>query len=360
MTFTFEKEIIQQRIVQWYQQQGRKNLPWQHNPSPYRVWLSEVMLQQTQVDTVIPYFHRFINKFPTVIDLASAPLDAVLYLWSGLGYYARARNLHRAAQIIVEQYQGEFPNTLENLQALPGIGRSTAGAILSFAFQQAVAILDGNVKRVFARLHAIKDDLKKTAALKQLWQLVEYYLPSQQAAQYNQALMDLGALICTPRKPECQICPLLNNCIAYKKNLVESIPLAKAKRKLPVYKTHLIIFINDKKQIMLERRPPLGIWGGLWCFPQCDPNEHIEKWCQQQYGFNAIEIQRQQQFQHSFTHFHYLITPICVNVTNSQIMIRDDNKIAWVDLKQPLNKGVAKPVEKILSNLDHGLSCPDH
>ena len=344
----FDKGMIQRSIVEWYQQQGRKTLPWQQNPTPYRVWLSEVMLQQTQVDTVIPYFHRFIKKFPTVTELARAPLDDVLYLWSGLGYYARARNLHRAAQIIVEQHQGQLPQNLKNLQALPGIGQSTAGAILSFAFGQAAAILDGNVKRVFARLHAIKDDLKKAAVLKRLWQLVEYYLPSEQARHYNQGLMDLGALVCTPRTPQCQICPLQKNCLAYQQKQLAFIPYSRVKKKLPVYKTNLVIFINQQKQIMLERRPPTGIWGGLWCFPQCDSNEDIEQWCQQQYGFSDIKAQRKQQFKHSFTHFHYLITPIRVNVIHREMMVKEDNKTMWIDVNEPLTKGVAKPVEKIL------------
>ena len=255
--------MIQHKIVEWYQQHGRKTLPWQQDLSPYRIWLSEIMLQQTQVNTVIPYFHRFIKKFPTLAELAQASLDEVLYLWSGLGYYARARHLHRTAQIILDQHQGQFPQSLKSLQALPGIGRSTAGAILSFAFDQAVTILDGNVKRVFARLHAIVDDLKKTDVLKLLWQLVQYYLPNEQAAQYNQGLMDLGALVCTPRTPQCQICPLQNNCLAYQQNQLECIPYVRAKNKLPVYKTSLVIFINQQKQIMLERRPPTGIWGGL-------------------------------------------------------------------------------------------------
>lgn len=263
---------IQKVILEWFDKNGRKNLPWQKARTPYRVWVSEIMLQQTQVTTVIPYFERFIKKFPDVKSLANAPEDEVLELWAGLGYYARARNLHKTAKIIQQEYKGTFPNDLLLLQELPGIGRSTAGAIFSLGMNQPAAILDGNVKRVFTRLHAIDGYPNASKTLKQLWQIAEDYLPNERAADYTQAMMDLGALLCTPTQPNCKSCPVQKYCLAHAQDKTTDYPTPKPTKSLPVRSSHFLILVNNQQEILLEKRPPAGIWGGLWSLPECGSN----------------------------------------------------------------------------------------
>ncbi len=268
-------EIFQQKILAWFDLFGRKDLPWQLNISPYRVWLSEVMLQQTQVTTVIPYFNHFIQKFPNVHQLANAPLDSVLHLWSGLGYYARARNLHKTAKSI-SVAGGEFPNDLNLLMQLPGIGRSTAGAISSIAFNKSQPILDGNVRRVLARFHVISGWTGGSKVNNKLWQLSSDYTPLLRVADYTQAMMDLGAPICIRSKPKCSQCPINSACLAKIEGKISELPTPKPRKSLPVKKTIFLMAQNQQGRILLEQRPKTGIWGGLWSFPEYESLANIQ------------------------------------------------------------------------------------
>ncbi|HET8730461.1 MAG TPA: A/G-specific adenine glycosylase, partial [Moraxellaceae bacterium] len=253
-------------VLAWFDEHGRKTLPWQQNPSPYRVWVSEIMLQQTQVATVIPYYERFLARFPDVHALAAAPQDDVLHLWTGLGYYARARNLQKAAQMLVDQYGGEFPETVDEVAGLPGIGRSTAGAILSLSRQHWAVILDGNVKRVLSRFHAVSET--GAAQEKRLWPLAEQHTPQQRVHHFNQAMMDLGATLCTRTRPACLLCPLQSACRGFAEGEPTAYPGKKATRTLPEKSVTLLVFLNADGEVLLEQRPSPGIWGGLWSFPE--------------------------------------------------------------------------------------------
>lgn len=256
-------------VLAWYDRYGRKDLPWQQDPTPYRVWVSEIMLQQTQVSTVIQYYLRFMERFPNVHTLAEAPIDAVLHLWAGLGYYARGRNLHRAAQMITAA-GGEFPDTLEGLIALPGVGESTAGAILSLSFQKRAVILDGNVKRVLARVLALQAWPGETTALATLWQTAQACTPTDHVRAYNQAMMDLGAMICTRTKPQCEVCPLTSHCLAHAQGLASRLPVGKPRKALPERHDRVMVIVRQDGAVLLEQRPSPGIWGGLWSFPLMD------------------------------------------------------------------------------------------
>ncbi|HVC37268.1 MAG TPA: A/G-specific adenine glycosylase, partial [Gammaproteobacteria bacterium] len=265
-------------LLRWYRVHGRKDLPWQHQPTPYRVWVSEIMLQQTQVSTVIPYYGRFMMRFPDIRALANAPLDEVLHLWSGLGYYARARNLQRAAQIIRDDYGGVFPREFEKAASLPGIGRSTAGAILALACGERHAILDGNVKRVLTRLHGAKGWPGENAVAKKLWALAERHTPLKNVAAYTQAIMDLGATVCTRSRPRCLDCPIAVGCVAHIDGNETKFPTPRPRKRLPVRRTCMLL-ITCKGRVMLERRPPAGIWGGLWGFPELPADREVVEWC---------------------------------------------------------------------------------
>ncbi len=255
-------------VLAWFERHGRKDLPWQQGLSPFRVWVSEIMLQQTQVATVIPYYQRFMTRFPDLQSLATAPIDAVLHHWSGLGYYARARNLHKTAQMIQHQYQGVFPSSVASLCELPGIGRSTAGAICSIAYQQPAAILDGNVKRVLSRVHAFEGWPGNARVAKQLWEYAETYTPVERTGEYNQAMMDLGATLCLRSKPLCPACPVSQQCKAFQQGNQQDYPGKKPKRKQPVKQVQMLMIQNPRGELLLQHRPPQGIWGGLWSFPE--------------------------------------------------------------------------------------------
>jgi A/G-specific adenine glycosylase len=337
-----------QQVLAWYAQHGRKDLPWQQKVTPYRVWLSEIMLQQTQVQSVISYFQRFTTQFPTLASLASAPLDAVLNLWSGLGYYARARNLHRTANIIMQQYQGQFPADLHALQNLPGIGRSTAGAILGLAFKQFAVILDGNVKRVLARFHAINSWTGETTTQHQLWQLAEHYTPTQRVDEYTQAMMDLGAMVCTRSQPKCTVCPLSAHCIAFKENAVNTYPIPKPRKQLPTKSTLMLLLKNDKQEILLEKRPPTGIWGGLWSLPECPTESDITAWCLNQYQCHAVITQQLPAFKHAFSHYHLDIQPILLQIQTWANQIMETSERAWYTKNKDKTFGLPAPVRKIL------------
>lgn len=340
---------FQKKVLRWFDQNGRKTLPWQQNISAYRVWISEIMLQQTQVTTVIPYFERFMEKYPTIKKLAAAKQDEVLHLWTGLGYYARARNLHKAAQIIANDYKGKFPTQFEDIVALPGIGRSTAGAICAIAYHQPYAILDGNVKRVLARFAAVPGWPGKTEVHDDLWQLAEHYTPENRIADYTQVMMDLGAMVCTRSKPQCDACPLQSDCVAYKTNTQTQYPGKKPKKTLPVRSTVMLLIENQQQEFYLQQRPPTGIWGGLWIFPQLDTTTEIEYWLQQN-DFNLLRQESLVAFRHTFSHYHLDIQPVKLTVKHKPTKIMDSSKTIWYNGKQQI--GLAAPVKKLLEKIN--------
>ena len=308
------------------------------------------MLQQTQVVTVIPYYQRFMERFPSVEHLAQAELDDVLHLWSGLGYYARGRNLHRAAIVICDQYLGQLPDDIEHLQSLPGIGRSTAGAILALATGQRHAILDGNVKRVLARFAAVTDWPGQSQVLKQLWALSEYYTPHQRVRDHTQAMMDLGALVCTRKKPQCSTCPLSDSCLAYAQGQQHQLPQPKPRKSKPIRSTRMIMALNCD-EVLLEKRPPTGIWGGLWAFPQCPSEADLVVWCQNELGMRVKDYETWATLRHTFSHFHFDITPVRVRVAALEHRIMEAERFVWYNIRQPDERGLARPVQRLLALL---------
>jgi len=340
-------EDFARQVIQYYQAFGRKNLPWHNTRDPYKIWISEIMLQQTQVTTVIPYFERFIKSFPTVKHLAQASDDQVMQHWSGLGYYSRARNLHKAARIIVTEYAGQFPEQPKLIEQLPGIGRSTAGAIASFAFGQATAILDGNVKRVLARSYAISGWPGNGKVLKELWQRAEANTPKENTAAYNQAMMDLGALVCTRTKPDCQQCPLLKGCQAFHSNSIEHYPGKKPAKKRPTKAVYWLINIQNG-QVLLHKRPPNGIWGGLWSLPEIA-----------QQDFNADGIKQLSPFVHKFSHYDLAVQPLILASSTEKALVEKNYhpsimkpaQADWFSRNQLTEIGLATPVSKLLTEL---------
>ncbi|WP_019528159.1 A/G-specific adenine glycosylase [Dasania marina] len=338
-------------VLKWFDQHGRKDLPWQHNITPYRVWVSEIMLQQTQVATVIPYFERFMAQLPTVQDLAKASEDEVLHLWTGLGYYSRARNLHKTAQVVCHDLAGKFPSEVEALCELPGIGRSTAGAISAIAFQQVAAILDGNVKRVLARCYAIAGWPGKGDVLKALWAQAEQLKPNKRIADYTQAMMDLGATLCSRSKPQCQRCPLQQHCQAYANDSQTDYPGKKPKKNLPVKATCLLILENEQGELLLEKRPSSGIWGGLWIFPQLESPLDIDQHLEQQQLHSLGTQQQWPSYRHSFSHYHLDITPVHIKVRDPGQQVAERQQL-WYNRAQPANIGLAAPIKKLLAKLN--------
>jgi A/G-specific adenine glycosylase len=345
------KGSIAENLLHWYDLHGRHDLPWHHNRSAYRVWVSEIMLQQTQVSTVIPYFRAFMERFPDITSLANAPVDDVLSHWSGLGYYARARNLQKAAQKVERVFNGVFPHSQEELESLPGIGRSTAGAIMAQAFDKHATILDGNVKRVLARYHAVPGWPGQTSVLNQLWQYAEKHTPSERVRDYTQGIMDLGATVCTRSRPNCNACPLQQNCAAYIQQEVARYPGSKPKKAKPEKTTWMAILEDPKGRILLERRPPSGIWGGLWSLPELDPAlgaDELQQACEQQLGFNCNEPDLISGFRHTFSHFHLHIQPAKMTVT-STYTIADDNRMRWFYRDEALALGLPAPIRTLLT-----------
>ncbi|MCE0494122.1 A/G-specific adenine glycosylase [Vibrio salinus] len=344
------------KILKWYESYGRKNLPWQQQKTAYRVWLSEIMLQQTQVTTVIPYFERFTERFPTISELANASQDEVLHYWTGLGYYARARNLHKAAKIITNDYDGIFPTNLEKVHALPGIGRSTAGAILSSVYKQPHSILDGNVKRTLSRCFAIDGWPGQKKTENRLWEIADTHTPEEDADKYNQAMMDMGAMVCTRSKPKCTLCPVSEQCVSLRQGNPEDYPERKPKKKKPEKSTYFII-LTVNHQVWLEQRPSQGIWGGLHCFPEISGNPDIETLCET-FGAekNDIDsIKRLIAFRHTFSHYHLDITPILVELKQIPHFMMEDKAGLWYNLFQPKQIGLAAPVKQLLENLNFEL-----
>ncbi|MAC32168.1 MAG: A/G-specific adenine glycosylase [Haliea sp.] len=342
------------RVLDWYDRHGRKDLPWQRDINPYRVWVSEIMLQQTQVRTVIPYFERFMARFPTVVALAEAPVDEVLHLWTGLGYYARARNLHRAARDVCQQHGGEFPVGVEGLAVLPGIGRSTAGAIASIAQGQTAAILDGNVKRVLARYHAVAGWPGESRVLKTLWAFAEDHTPEQRTADYTQAMMDLGATVCTRGKPDCESCPLSADCLARATGEQASYPGRKPRKALPVRDTVFLILRDADGHVLLEKRPPSGIWGGLWCFPELSASDQVTDWCLDRFAREPLTLEPGAPFRHTFSHYHLDIQPLQAQLGTRPESIMAAGEQLWYNVAQPPQVGLAAPVARLLNAIDSG------
>jgi A/G-specific adenine glycosylase len=342
------------RLLRWFDQHGRKDLPWQRaldngRRDAYRVWLSEVMLQQTQVATVIGYFERFIGALPTLRDLADADEDAVLALWSGLGYYRRARFLHHAAQICVEQHDGELPRDFDALCALPGIGRSTAGAILAQAHGLRFAILDGNVKRVLTRYHGIHGHPAESAVEKQLWLHAETHTPTSRVADYTQAIMDLGATLCVRTRPRCEDCPLAGDCTAYRDDLTALLPSRKPGKSIPTRATVMLILRDAQGRVLLERRGPQGVWSGLWSLPEAaDPNT---AWRTAQQHAQVDDAQTLTPFTHVFSHYRLNIEPLLFDRATAQRGIADNPQLRWCSSSELAALGLPAPVRTLLQNI---------
>ena len=353
-----DTESFSARVVAWFEQYGRKSLPWQVEPTPYRVWVSEIMLQQTQVATVIPFFRRFLARFPEVADLADAALDDVLHLWSGLGYYARARNLHRAAQVIRDQHGGRFPQEFDALMSLPGVGRSTAGAILSLALDQRHAILDGNVKRVLARCFAVSGWPGKTGVQRQLWTISEQLTPETRVRCYNQAMMDLGAGVCTRSQPRCGACPLAAACLARAQGNPTAYPASRPKRAVPVRSVRMLVIRNAGGEVLLEQRPPSGVWGGLWGFPETDLDSDVAAWCEQHLGARLRTSTCLAQRRHTFSHFHLDIHPTEILLQPGGWSVMDGDRRVWYNPAQPDARGLAAPVSRLIAELQQQGELP--
>lgn len=339
-------DAFQRRLLDWFDQHGRHDLPWQSPRTPYRVWVSEIMLQQTQVATVVGYFERFMARFPTLADLARASQDDVLHLWTGLGYYARARNLHKAAQIALAEHGGELPvESLDALMALPGIGRSTAGAIIAQSRGERAVILDGNVKRSLTRLHAVPGWPGRPAIERTLWALADHYTPDVRLADYTQAMMDFGATLCKRGQPACKICPFNDVCLALARDEVQRYPESKPKKALPTRQTLMLMLHDAENRIWLEQRPPSGLWGGLWSLPQFDTQQELNDWLEVHALSPKREVARPV-FTHTFSHFRLEITPQPV-ACKALSGVREGG--VWYDLNHPPELGLAAPVKRLLA-----------
>lgn len=346
------------RLLAWFDENGRKDLPWQQDVTAYRVWVSEIMLQQTQVQTVIAYFDRFIKRFPDVATLAAAHQDDVLSLWSGLGYYARARNLHKAAQLVCNEYEGQFPESIDDVIELPGIGRSTAGAILSLAAGQRHAILDGNVKRVLARHEAIVGWPGKAEVANDLWEIAERNTPQARVSEYTQAVMDIGATLCTRSKPLCDRCPVSEDCVALRTNNVDNFPGRKQKILKPLRTTTMILASVDD-QVYLERRPESGIWGGLWSLPELG-EQSLDDWCDDVLGSVATDMLSWDVLRHSFSHYDLDIQPIVVRIQAHAGKVADADARIWYRLDDVPPGGIAAPVKKLINQLKKSENVAHH
>jgi A/G-specific adenine glycosylase len=339
-------------LLEWHKGYGRKHLPWKEAGSPYHIWLSEIMLQQTQVKTVIPYFLRFIESFPTLAALAAAPEDDVLALWSGLGYYSRARYLHQTAQIIQQRFNGEFPEELETLKALPGIGPSTAAAICAQAFHQPTPILDGNVKRVLSRYFLIEGTASKTTQV--LWELAAQCMSHEQPADYTQAIMDLGATCCTNKNPQCTNCPVTTTCLATLHNLTEAYPQKKLRKPLPTQHQQFLILQNQAQEIYLEKRPSQGIWASLWSLPSVDMHIDPTRYIQETYPLEVLEITPLTTIKHTFTHFHLWMNTLGVKTRDRlDASTTPHSQGRWYSFPETIKLGLAKPIRDIVERFFH-------
>jgi len=345
---TWQPDAFAAAMLRWFAACGRKDLPWQRQPTPYRVWVSEIMLQQTRVAVVIPYFERFMARFPDVAALAAAEVDEVLHLWSGLGYYARGRNLHRAARVVVSEHAGVVPQRIEQVRALPGIGRSTAAAILSLGAGQRHAILDGNCKRVLARCFAVPGWPGNASVLAELWGLAERLTPASDVAGYNQAMMDLGATLCTRSRPACERCPLRAGCRAHALGQVGRFPAPKPRKVPPVRCTRMLLVLGPSGAVLLQRRPPSGIWGGLWTPPEPLLDEDPHDWCRRRLGAAVARLEMLPPRRHTFSHFHLDIQPVAVQLGGGAADIGDSDDRCWTDPAFPVALGLPAPIRRLL------------
>ena len=341
-------DVFVSRLLHWFDDHGRHDLPWQHPRSPYRVWLSEIMLQQTQVSTVIPYFLKFLDVFPTLPDLAAASNDAVMAQWAGLGYYARARNLHAAAQRCIELHGGELPRDFDALHALPGIGRSTAGAILSQAWNDRFAILDGNVKRVLTRYHGIEGFPGLPAIEKQLWAVAEAHaaqVPGTRMVDYTQAQMDLGASVCSRSKPACVICPLQTTCVARREGRTDQLPTPKPGKTLPEREAVALLLRDARGRVLLQKRPDTGIWAQLWTLPQAESGIALQDWFDAHIDGSLDDAEPLPVLEHTFSHYRLHLQVLVATVQGS----RDkDAGVRWVPAEELATLGLPAPIRKLL------------
>lgn len=343
------KTRISARLLAWHKRHGRHDLPWQGTRDAYRIWVAEIMLQQTQVAAVIPYYARFLERFPDIAVLAAAPQDEVLRLWSGLGYYSRARNLQRAAQLVTEHHKGVFPRALEDITALPGIGRSTAAAIAAFAYGTRAAILDGNVKRVLARHFAVAGYPGDKRVEQRLWQIAEEQLPPRAIGPYTQAMMDLGATLCTRAKPRCTRCPLATSCRALALERVGDFPSARPAKAVPTRATHMLLLVRAG-ELLLEKRPSSGIWGGLWSLPELADSADAKERCRAHYGCSIAAPQPLAPLAHGFTHFKLRIQPLLCRVVKLTPAAREPGQI-WLSLEEAHGAAIPVPVRTLIERL---------
>ncbi|HTB29727.1 MAG TPA: A/G-specific adenine glycosylase [Steroidobacteraceae bacterium] len=373
-----EPKVFAERLLVWFDAHGRKGLPWQENPTPYRVWVSEVMLQQTQVSTVIPYYGRFMARFPSVEVLAAGPIDEVLHLWTGLGYYARARNLHACALVIVECHGGTFPRKLEEVTALPGIGRSTAGAILALSRGERHPILDGNAKRVLARVFGIGGDPSSAAVLNELWARADACTPEDRAAAYTQAIMDLGATLCTRTRPACTVCPMSEGCVAALEGRQAALPGVRQRRERGTREAVLLLAESGKDAglaVLVERRPSSGIWGGLWSPPEFESESEALEWCRRELG-ELESSEALAPIDHAFTHFDLRLNPLRVRVCRAGTAtatarvavartetgtgaggswgVREGDDRLWYALEAPPKVGLPQPIHELFARMRTG------
>ena len=340
-------------LLEWYERQGRHDLPWGTRRTPYRVWVSEIMLQQTQVAAVRPYYARFLARFPDVRSLAAAGIDEVLHLWSGLGYYARARNLHRAANLVCTELGGELPRSVDGLMRLPGIGRSTAGAILALTFGERCAILDGNVRRVLSRYFGVDGGRTASAQLKRLWELAERCTPAQHVAHYTQAIMDLGATVCVRSRPLCDCCPLSSGCFARRTGRQRELPAPRVARPRRTQRVFMVVALHENGSVLLERRPESGVWGGLWCLPQFDSASAARIFIRQALAAGTSDAQPLSALEHAFTHFNLVINPLLVHCAGPAAAVEEGASV-WYNIRTPARLGLPAPVSVLLERLSGG------
>ncbi|MBI5108550.1 MAG: A/G-specific adenine glycosylase [Rhodocyclales bacterium] len=336
------------RLIRWHKRHGRHDMPWQSTRDAYRVWLSEIMLQQTQVATVVPYYQRFLGRFPTLPALAAAPVEDVMALWSGLGYYARARNLHACAQAVMRAHHGKFPRDPDVIAGLPGIGRSTANSIATFCFGAHAPILDGNVKRVLCRAFGIEGFPGSGAVEKRLWSLAEDLMPTRAGDIYNQAQMDLGAMVCTRSKPRCAACPLADMCIAKAAGHTAELPMRKPRKVVPQREATLLVLLHEHR-VLLETRPPAGIWGGLLSLPELPAGSDAAEWVARHFACRIIAVSPAPTLDHAFSHFRLRIAPLVMAVKPGRQTMEPG--LTWLAFDHLGSAALPAPVRRILESL---------
>ena len=342
-------------LIRWHRRHGRHDMPWQNTTDPYRVWLSEIMLQQTQVATVIPYYRRFLERFPQLDELAAAPVAEVMALWSGLGYYARARNLHACANVIMTQHGGSFPRDPASIAQLPGIGRSTANSIATICFGDHAPIMDGNVKRVLCRSFGIEGFPGSSAVDKRLWALAGELMPARAASIYNQAQMDLGATVCTRTRPRCEACPLSDLCVAFSSGRTAELPEPRPRKAIPQRQATLLVLLDDNR-VLLETRPPAGIWGGLLSLPELPADANAKEWAERRFACRVIAVSPASTLDHAFSHFRLRITPLLLRVTPGHAAMEPG--LQWLGLADVAGAALPAPIRRILEETQASGSKP--